>query len=70
MSLDYYDSNCGTWEGAGGLEKIEGRITTDSYIQTIQDHLVGTMEDLNVHASDIVFQYDHDLQRTGKTAAK
>lgn len=57
-------------KGAAKLQKMEGRMTTGSYIEVLQDNLFGIMEKLRFNAFDIVFEQGIYPQPTVKSTTK
>ena len=59
---------CMTWDGIGLACKIDGRMDTDLYVQTLEEELQNTLEYYGQTTEDIIFQQDNNPKHTSKKA--
>ncbi|CDO75639.1 hypothetical protein BN946_scf184840.g22 [Trametes cinnabarina] len=57
-----------TWNGPGGLYRINGNLNAAQYVKILEDAFFGTLSDYSLSISDIIFQQDNDPKHTSKTA--
>jgi hypothetical protein len=54
--------------GFGRLIRIEGYMTGKMYCAILQEGVLGSLSDLRLDPSDIIFQQDNDTKRTSRVA--
>ena len=61
---------CLTWDGAGRLHRVDGRMNAIQYCDILKESLLGTLEDYSTDSSDIILVQDNDPKHTSKLATK
>jgi len=61
----YYGLGCFSWAGVGNLVKIDGIMTADTYIDTINKNLEKSLLKLGLEGN-FIFQQDNDPKHTAK----
>lgn len=59
---------CITSTSVGPLCRIECTLDAPKYIDILEDGLLGTLHDPNLHAPEVVFQHDNDPKHTSQLA--